>query len=415
MPDLYEDLPDQQLPPPAAPPAAAGQDLFPSAEAPPAATATAAPVSAEPVIRTVAPEETVAGQLTDVISANSPVIQQQEQLAQRVAEQRGLQNSSLAVQAGREAAIGAALPIASADAATYARAAEVNQNAQNTFNLAEFQHQNALEMLSEDQANRLALAEQAFGHQTDLSRQAFEQAGQLSEQGFQQALDLSIQDFQEQTQLMTQELANQLQLSAQDQTELLQQLQVQHLNTLGALAEQARLNAIQSGLDAENAQELERLRGELDLVRIAAQSDATQAEIAAQLEGRIAEIAATADANAALNAESDARRMQMQYLQETGAIMRQAMQDIAAISTTEGLTRTQQQGAVRDVRTQMQNDLSLLQAYYSQSPSWDPSWGVDIGGTAGAAGSTTAPGAADLFPGGFDLSNLDFSNLRLTA
>lgn len=66
-------------------------------------------------------KSTVAGQLKSLLASDSPYIQQQEAKAQEQAQSRGLLNSTLAAQAGREAAIDAALPIAQADAGTYAK------------------------------------------------------------------------------------------------------------------------------------------------------------------------------------------------------------------------------------------------------------------------------------------------------
>lgn len=62
---------------------------------------------------------TVAGQLSTLLASDSPYIKQQEEKAKEYAAGRGLINSTLAAGAGREAAISAATPIASADAAAY--------------------------------------------------------------------------------------------------------------------------------------------------------------------------------------------------------------------------------------------------------------------------------------------------------
>src|SRR3990167_7167591 len=75
----------------------------------------------------VAPEETVAGQLKTVIGADSPLIQGARTRAAQEANRRGLLNSSMALQAGEEAVHSAALPIASADAATFSNRALANQ------------------------------------------------------------------------------------------------------------------------------------------------------------------------------------------------------------------------------------------------------------------------------------------------
>jgi len=64
-------------------------------------------------------KSTVAGQLSTILGSNSPYIKQAEQQAREQSAGRGLLNSTLAAQAGRTAAIGAAMPIAQQDAAMY--------------------------------------------------------------------------------------------------------------------------------------------------------------------------------------------------------------------------------------------------------------------------------------------------------
>ena len=75
--------------------------------------------------------ETVQGQLSGILAANSPLLQQARAASLAQMNQRGLVNSSMAVGAGQEAVIKQALPIASQDATTFANAAQLNANAAN--------------------------------------------------------------------------------------------------------------------------------------------------------------------------------------------------------------------------------------------------------------------------------------------
>lgn len=75
-------------------------------------------------------KSTVAGQLTALLSSDSPYIKLNEQLAQNKAASRGLLNTTIAAQAGRNAAIQSGLPIAQQDAQTYARAQSAQQQAE---------------------------------------------------------------------------------------------------------------------------------------------------------------------------------------------------------------------------------------------------------------------------------------------
>lgn len=80
--------------------------------------------------------QTVQGQLQGIIAANSPLMQMARTDALKSMNQRGLLNSSMAIGAGQEAVTKQALPIAQADAATFAQAGKTNADWAN--NLAQF-------------------------------------------------------------------------------------------------------------------------------------------------------------------------------------------------------------------------------------------------------------------------------------
>lgn len=86
--------------------------------------------------------QTVQGQIKDIINPNSPLMQQARTGALEQMNSRGLLNSSMAITAGDDAAYRAAVPIATADASTYAKSASYNADAQNQANLANAQLQN---------------------------------------------------------------------------------------------------------------------------------------------------------------------------------------------------------------------------------------------------------------------------------
>jgi hypothetical protein len=75
--------------------------------------------------------QTVAGQLESTIASDNPLMQQARARALQTMNGRGLTNSSLATSAADSAMYDAAMPIAQANAATYATAAQ--GNAQKTF------------------------------------------------------------------------------------------------------------------------------------------------------------------------------------------------------------------------------------------------------------------------------------------
>lgn len=81
----------------------------------------------------VQPNETVRSQLQQIIADDSPLMQQARTRALQTANSRGLLNSSMAMTAADSAMYDEAMPIATQDASTYARAGEFNSNTKNTF------------------------------------------------------------------------------------------------------------------------------------------------------------------------------------------------------------------------------------------------------------------------------------------
>lgn len=92
-------------------------------------TSTAQPKTATSYIDQA--KSTVAGQLSSLLSQDSPYIKQAENKAKEQSASRGLLNSTLAAQAGRTAAIESALPIAQQDAETYSKFGLQQQAADN--------------------------------------------------------------------------------------------------------------------------------------------------------------------------------------------------------------------------------------------------------------------------------------------
>lgn len=85
-----------------------------------------------PTTRSINPAtQTVNGQVNRIISQNNPLIQTARTQAAQTANDRGLVNSSMGVQAGEQAAINTALPIAQADAGINNSVASENAAAQN--------------------------------------------------------------------------------------------------------------------------------------------------------------------------------------------------------------------------------------------------------------------------------------------
>lgn len=117
-----------------------------------------------PTTQTVNPNQTVSGQVTDLLKADNPLMQTARGQAAQAANSRGLLNSSMAVQAGEQAAINSALPIASQDAQTYNRVGSENAAAQNTAGQFNAGSQNQFG-LSAQQASQDRVLQQMKGDQ----------------------------------------------------------------------------------------------------------------------------------------------------------------------------------------------------------------------------------------------------------
>lgn len=82
---------------------------------------------------TVAPNQTVANQIETLISKDSPLMQQARTRALQSQNASGRLNSTMAASAGEAAVYDAAMPIATADARTYADAGQWNAGNESTF------------------------------------------------------------------------------------------------------------------------------------------------------------------------------------------------------------------------------------------------------------------------------------------
>lgn len=109
-----------------------------------AAPANSAPASPSPTAWNVTPDQTVEGRINGILNPNNPIMQQARTRSLEAMNARGLANSSLAVTAGDSAAYDAAIPIAGADAATFAKAAGYNADQINQFTTNDLNRQTQL-------------------------------------------------------------------------------------------------------------------------------------------------------------------------------------------------------------------------------------------------------------------------------
>lgn len=385
--------------------------------------------------RTVRPEETTAGQLRDLISENSPYIRQARERAMQTAGSRGLQNTSIAAQAGEQAAISAALPIASETAAAHERAALSGQefqqgqalSAQNSMQqlaqMAEsgdIQSRHMLEQFgynfelsAQDNFNRLQqlamqgdvnarLALQQFGFSRALQYQSGQISSSLQNQRHIETLAEQANAGDIEAQRMLQQFGYTGQLSAQEHLQQLETLamqgdvnaalQLQQFNFQTLLADQAQGHAI--ALEDVRLQSQIAVLGEQFSNALGLNEQETGLWVQRQNllhEQTLEQIGAQAQATGDLRAQEASLQVQGQYLTNVAQRQMLASQEIAQIYQTEGLDAAQQRNAVRAALNRLNADLSALQAYYAQSPLWDVNWALPIGG-GGEPGLPGSPG-----------------------
>ena len=125
-----------------------------------------APALQAPTLGNVSSDATVAGQMNKILSSGSPLLERAKTRAAQAANSRGLLNSSMGVQAGEEAVLTTAMPMAQQDASTYANQGLVNQGAQNQFSTAANKYGTDSAMNKQQFGQNFQLQEQQFGQQT---------------------------------------------------------------------------------------------------------------------------------------------------------------------------------------------------------------------------------------------------------
>lgn len=196
--------------------------------------------------------ETTQGQLTSILSGDSPLMQRARTIAAQQSNARGLLNSSMAAEAGTAAMIDRATPIANADASVYDTRARTNSDAKNQslalganiasqMNLQKSQQDFTAGESSLDRASQADLQSNQFkfqGEQSglDRSQQTALQQSQQAFQGGESALDRSQQTALQQSQQQFQ--------GTQADIDRAQQVKLQNLQQ-GFQGDQASLDRVQ--------------------------------------------------------------------------------------------------------------------------------------------------------------------------
>ena len=119
-----------------------------------------------PTTRQVDANSTVQGQLSNIMNSGNPILERAKTRAAQAANKRGLLNTSMGVQAGQEAMLTAATPLAQQDAATYNNQGLTNQTVQNQFSRDTNEYVRQRGLSDQGFRNTYNLSDQGFNQQT---------------------------------------------------------------------------------------------------------------------------------------------------------------------------------------------------------------------------------------------------------
>ena len=312
----------------------------------------------------VSADETVSGQMDKILASNSPLLQRAKTRAAQAANSRGLLNSSMGVQAGEEAVLTTAMPMAQQDAATYNKQGLTNQTAANQFGLSNqnFQQQtgkgayadttNPGGLLGANLANQLKLqtAQNTFAtgeKALDRSQQTSMQTGQNTFASGEAALGRA-----QQTSLQNDQQTFATDEKALDRTQQTTTLAQQHTNavaTAKTLDEYQTANVtLQNQLQTEltklgqtNSLELTKLNADLGVGKL-------DAQVYANTRGA--------------------------YLQSVSELVRQSQITVGELQVKEGISAEDKTKMLADQATLLTSHLAAQKTLYSSSATWSKDW-----------------------------------------
>lgn len=144
----------------------------------------------------------VAGRVNDITSSGSPLMTAARTRAKQTSAKMGLQNSSLAAQAGEQSVIETATPIATSDAQLYQNQQLANQNSQNQVGLANAQQRTTIGL----QGLNLTENSRQFGQNLVEQRRQFDTTTGVNQQQFAQNLALEKENLAAQREQFAQKL-----------------------------------------------------------------------------------------------------------------------------------------------------------------------------------------------------------------
>ena len=312
----------------------------------------------------VSPDETVSGQMDKILASNSPLLQRAKTRAAQAANSRGLLNSSMGVQAGEEAVLTTAMPMAQQDAATYNKQGLTNQAAANQFGLSNqnFQQQtgkgaytdttNPGGLLGANLSNQLKLqtAQNTFAtgeKALDRAQQTSMQTGQNTFASGEAALGRA-----QQTALHDDQQTFATDEKALDRTQQTTTISQQHTNAVSTaktldeyqtanLTLQNQLQTSLTKLGQTNSLELTKLNADLDVGKL-------DAQVYANTRGA--------------------------YLQSVSELVRQTQITVGELQMKEGISAEDKAAMMADQATLLTSHLTAQKTLYQNSATWSKDW-----------------------------------------
>tara|TARA_R100000935_G_scaffold13621_1_gene27278 strand:- start:189 stop:1226 length:1038 start_codon:yes stop_codon:yes gene_type:complete len=319
-----------------------------------------APALQAPTLGNVSSDATVAGQMNKILSSGSPLLERAKTRAAQAANSRGLLNSSMGVQAGEEAVLTTAMPMAQQDASTYANQGLVNQGAQNQFSTAANKYGTDSAMNKQQFGQNFQLQEQQFGQQTG--------TGDYTGKGLigtnlqsQLALQKGQQDFS----------ASEAALGRTQQTGL-QEGQQDFVASESALGREQQLTTIDETY--KNA-----------VASATTAQEYGQANMTMQnaLQKQLVELGNTNDINLnKLNADLEIGKISSQvyantqgaYLQSVSELVRQTQITVGEIQMTEGISSADKSKMLADQATLLTAHMAAQKSMYQGAATWQENW-----------------------------------------
>ena len=363
-----------------------------------------APALQAPTMGNVSSDSTVAGQMDKILSSSSPLLQRAKTRAAQAANSRGLLNSSMGVQAGEEAVLTTAMPMAQQDAATYANQGLVNQGAQNQFSTAANKYGTDSAMNKQQFGQNFQLQEQQFGQQTgtgayggkgligtNLQSQLALQKGQqdfsASEAALgrtqQTGLQKGQQDFsaseaalgrtQQTGMLQSQQgfAAGESALSRQQQTGL-QEGQQGFAASESALGRQQQLTAMRE--DHKNAMSSAETAQEYGQANMTMQNSLQKQLVSLGHTNDIAMKTMDGDLQMGKISAEVYANTQGAYLQSVSELVRQTQITVGEIQMKEGISAEDKTKMMADQATLLTAHMAAQKQMYQGAATWDQDW-----------------------------------------